>query len=311
MDNEAPLRVIIVGSGLAGLTAARILREHHNVTVYERGDASIATGGQGIMIAPNGVKILESIGYDRNRAGSVPIYGIRVYDKDADVKEDVNMDLKSRFGADCMSQKRSDFRDELMRLATAPSAELGIKGAPATMVFNAAVVGLDPEEGVVELSDGSKLTADVVIGKWTEHNPLSSIEIEPNEDAVANGVHSRLRTTVVGQEGYAARKTGLTCYRIAVSVEDAKQALGELPLPHWWDPSTCQNRSSILYAADGSARVVTAYPLRHQTYFNLSCILKKQDSTESTTDSWHKEGDRAKMVEAFGDFHEPLVRILA
>ena len=129
-------------------------------------------------------------------------------------------------------------------------------------------------------------------------------------DLVADGVHSRLRNVVVGNDGYVAKKTGLTCYRVAVSVEDAKKALGHLPLPHWWEPSTCQNRSSIIYAADGSARVVTAYPLCHQTYFNLSCILRTQESTKSSTESWHADGDRAKMVETFGDFNEPLRMIL-
>ena len=166
MANESKLRIIIVGSGLVGLTAARILREHHDVTVYERGDANVATGGQGIIIA-NGVKILESVGYDHKRAGAVPIYGIRTYDKAGNDKEDVDMDLKSRFGADCFAQKRSDFRDELMRLATAPSAELGIIGDPTTMVFNTAAVGLDADKGIVELSDGSKVTGDVVIGEFS------------------------------------------------------------------------------------------------------------------------------------------------
>jgi salicylate hydroxylase len=166
MSNPNKLKVIIVGSGLAGLTAARILREHHQVTVYERGNASVATGGQGIIIAPNGVKILESIGYDRDRAGAVPILGIRTYDKECNVLEDVDMDLRSRFGADCLAQKRSDFRDELLRLATAPSKILGIRGEPATMVFDTAVVDLDPQEGVVTLSDGSTATADIVVGEY-------------------------------------------------------------------------------------------------------------------------------------------------
>ena len=165
MSNQDTLKIVIVGSGLGGLTAARILREHHDVTVYERGDASIATGGQGIMIAPNGVKILETIGYDRERAGAVPIYGIRVYDKEGDVQEELDLDLKPGFGADSLAQKRSDFRDELMRLATAPSAGLGINGDPARMVFNTAVVDLDPEQGIAALSDGSTVAADVVIGE--------------------------------------------------------------------------------------------------------------------------------------------------
>lgn len=127
--------------------------------------------------------------------------------------------------------------------------------------------------------------------------------------SVADGVHSRLRGHIAGS-GYAARKTGLTCYRVAVSVEDAKKALGDLPLPHWWEPSTCNNRSSLLFAADGTARVVTVYPLRDQTYFNISCIMKTQETIENETDVWHAEGSRDDVVKHFGDYHEPLRRIL-
>jgi salicylate hydroxylase len=166
MNDQSNLRIIIVGSGLAGLTAARILREHHNVTVYERGDQSAATGGQGISISPNAVKILERIGYDRDNAGAVPIHGFRSYDKDGNVKKDHPVDLRSRYGADQLTQKRSDFRNELMRLATAPSAELGISGSPAKIVYDTKVINLDAEDGIITLSDGTTAKADVVVGKY-------------------------------------------------------------------------------------------------------------------------------------------------
>lgn len=133
---------------------------------------------------------------------------------------------------------------------------------------------------------------------------------DTDRKSVADGVHSRLRNIVLESDKYVARKTGLTCYRIAVSTEDARKALGDVPLPHWWEPSTCQNRSSLIHAADGTSRMVTAYPLRNQTMFNLSCIVRTNDSTKPLVDSWHANGDAAKMVEIFCDFHESLGKIL-
>ncbi|KAK7224514.1 hypothetical protein V2G26_012517 [Clonostachys chloroleuca] len=237
------LNAIIVGLGLAGLTAARILREHHDVKVYERDESSTATGGQGIMIAPNGVKILESIGYNQTLAGAVPILGFRTYGKDGTVKEDID-----------------------------------------PLLLNLVSREVQPRWY------GSIDSADVVI--------------------VADGVHSQLRKFVIGEDGYETGKTGLTCYRIAISVDDAKKALDGLPLPHWWKPETCKNRLSLIYSGDESARFVTVYPFSHQTFFNLSCFAKVHPLSKTAVESWHTDADLDQLAELFSDFHEPLRRII-
>ncbi|EME77650.1 uncharacterized protein MYCFIDRAFT_44875 [Pseudocercospora fijiensis CIRAD86] len=282
MTSCTKLNIAIIGSGLAGLTAARVLREQHNVTVYERGDANTATGGQGIILASNGVNMLTLLSYNASKAGAVPVQGLTTYSKDGTLLKDVGMDLEPRYGADCQAMKRSDFRDELYRLATAPSVEIGIGGDPARVVLNTPVVGLDPEKGIIELHDGTKVSADAVI--------------------IADGVHSRLRSTIIQDPSLTAKKTGLTCYRIAVPISS-------VPTPHPRWTSHC-NRSSIFYAGDDTPRVITAYPIRNATMFNLSCILRTEVSTKATTESWHVDGDREKMLEAFQDFDPMVVKVL-
>lgn len=158
------LHVIIVGCGIAGLAASRFLREHHDVTIYERAGADAATGGHGISLFPNSVKLLDNIGFDRERAGAVVCGGYRSYTKTGKMKTDVKVDFLDRYGANSLTMKRSDFRDELYRLGTAPAIELGIAVNDVKTVFHNGAVDLNPETGEVTLADGSKDVGDVVIG---------------------------------------------------------------------------------------------------------------------------------------------------
>ena len=123
--------------------------------------------------------------------------------------------------------------------------------------------------------------------------------------AVADGVHSRLRNTIIQDTSITVKKTGLTCYRIAVPISSVPA-----PHPDWMSPSSHNNRSSIFYAGDGTPRVITAYPIRNGAMFNLSCILRTEVSTKATTESWHVDGDKKKMVEAFQDFDPMVVKVL-
>ena len=165
MSNNGKLQVAIVGSGLAGLTAARILREWHDVTIYERSAKLSSREGQGLSTTPNAVRILDSIGFDRSRAGSVESHGYRTYDKAGKFLQEIDPKMKERFGVPSLTHLRVDVRNELIRLATASSVELGIEGEPAKIVYNVSVKGLDAESGLVELADATKVEADLVVGE--------------------------------------------------------------------------------------------------------------------------------------------------
>ncbi|XXG96190.1 hypothetical protein Hte_002471 [Hypoxylon texense] len=275
-DEDRQLSVIVVGSGLAGLAAARILREKHQVTVYERGEPSTATGGQGIANFPNAIKIMRQMGFDPDRTGSVLIQGFRTLDKHGNLIFDTEFPFQEKYGAPAMSHMRVDFRTELLRLATAPSKELGIGGEPAKIVFNNGAKDVDGEAGQVTLDDGTKVKADVIIA---------------------------------GEDCPKPKKSGLTCCRVAVSANQAIEALGHLP--NWWqEQKTGDRRIMVFEARDGSDRIMVVYGLRHTSYMNMSCIFATRQEKQSTTNSWFAEGDRQEMLDIFHDFDPSLVTLL-
>jgi len=58
-----PLRILVVGAGLAGLTTAiGFVRHGHQVTVLERKPKLSEESGSGILLGPNAMHIVETWG---------------------------------------------------------------------------------------------------------------------------------------------------------------------------------------------------------------------------------------------------------
>src|ERR1700739_1213391 len=66
-----PLRVLVVGAGAGGISVARgLLRDGHDVTVYERREA-VRAGGGAVTIWSNGASVLNQLGVDMGGAGQL------------------------------------------------------------------------------------------------------------------------------------------------------------------------------------------------------------------------------------------------
>ncbi|KAI1324045.1 FAD binding domain protein [Xylariaceae sp. FL0255] len=250
--------IIIIGSCVTGLATAAILRAQlYDVIIFERGDIRIVTGGQGMIISPAAVKILESVGFDAVRVGAVPMGGVVTFDY---------------WGENMLEDKRNDFREELLRLATAPPAEeerQGQSGKPARLVLQTSVIDLDPEEGQITLQDGSQVTADVAIGEIKK---------------VADGIHSSLRHAALGDDQ---------------------------SLPARWNTAMAGDTASMTNLANPSGRVIALYPLRNRSYINFSLIVRTQDSSRETTEYWYADGCLSRALEIFKELPDPLIKILS
>lgn len=158
-----PLSIVIIGSGVAGLASAAVLRRSAEVKIIERGNTARIAGGQGISLGPNAVKILDSIGWDREKVQAVVSKGLKAYDaRSGKLVKTIHTENPQKWGADWTVQLRADFRNELVRLAT----EHG-PGKTPTVLYETKVADIDTESGTVTLEDGQQISSDVIIGEST------------------------------------------------------------------------------------------------------------------------------------------------
>ncbi|PLB44282.1 putative salicylate hydroxylase [Aspergillus steynii IBT 23096] len=186
-----PLRIIVIGAGVAGLCAAVALHQAgHSVQVF---DKSRLTGevGSAILITPNGHRVLTRLGFNfaAARADEMtyfqPVDGITLHPLEA---HDL-ADPRDQFGAPLYTIHRADLQRELLRLARGMDVRLGVK-----------VVAADAEQGWIRTDDGAQYEADLVVA--------------------ADGVHSVLRGAVLEDERAAAPvKSGLSAFRFLIPTE--------------------------------------------------------------------------------------------
>jgi FAD-dependent urate hydroxylase len=165
--HSTPLRVLVVGAGVGGISAARgLLRDGHEVTVFEqRPDAR--AGGGAVTIWSNGATVLQQLGVDMDGAGQ-QLSSVRVVTSRGHPL--VTLDLTTitdRLGAPVRMVPR---RVVLGRL---------LDGFPTERIrYNRRAVDVvTTDEGVrVEFDDGSAAEGDLLIG--------------------ADGLHSKIRDLV-------------------------------------------------------------------------------------------------------------------
>lgn len=202
------------------------------------------------------------------------------------VHEDDMSNILETFGEQWLSFHRSDLRSEFLRLATCPSAELGIGGDPARLVFGAKVTSVDVETGAVATEDGAVYEADMVIA--------------------ADGIRSVVRPLVVGEAATAGpRPSGRSVYRFALPAAEAAAAFPELPCDR--ERGACL---TMVMGNDDTHRSMVVYPCRDFEQFNCGVVLPDELVKTDPGEYWNTVAPTEEMVGVCSDFTDRIKNFL-
>jgi 2-polyprenyl-6-methoxyphenol hydroxylase-like FAD-dependent oxidoreductase len=181
------MRVMIVGAGIGGLTAAIALRRAGiDATVFERA-GEIKEIGAGILLAANAVSALGEIGLsdDVRRLGTPASAGRLLTWRGKTLTEVPLEELKTRVGAPSAAVHRADLQELLLRKLDEQKIRL-----------DAECSSFEQDEGGVNVgfAAGAQERGDFLIG--------------------ADGLHSTVRTELFGPE--KPRYAGYTAWRAVV-----------------------------------------------------------------------------------------------
>ncbi|KAL2062874.1 hypothetical protein VTL71DRAFT_5946 [Oculimacula yallundae] len=187
------LNVIVVGAGIAGLSAAIVMsRAGHNVTVFEKSPFKHEAGFM-IVMGWNATRVLESFDFDFSKARSVDSYFVsytwaspnittlltRLWIETFDgvtleKKPSISTKTDNILRSQTRTFYRPDLHTELKRLAMNNPG-----GTPATLLLGE-VTRVDIEDGTVYLADGTSHSANLIIGADGERSVVKTAFKDPD-----------------------------------------------------------------------------------------------------------------------------------
>jgi len=202
------IRIAVVGAGIAGLTVAAALHEVGLCChVFEQARL-LDEVGAGIQLAPNAARVLHRLGVGKRLGDSavrpLAIEMRRWEDNSVLRRTPLGAECEERFGAPYYTMHRADLHRGLLERLPEGLVHLGRRCEG---------VREHSDEVEVQFSDGSSITADLVIG--------------------ADGIHSRVREALVRDEPCYC---GHTIYRALVPAERVPFAVAEPKVVIWLGP---------------------------------------------------------------------------
>ncbi|MEE4454176.1 FAD-dependent monooxygenase [Novosphingobium resinovorum] len=264
-------RIIIVGAGLGGLSAALAVRQAgHDVLVIERASHFSDSAGAGITITAPGMAAMDALGLRRQihaasaPAPSTPLIhyatGEMFYNRAVPNLEDGEQEGPHRF------IPRVTHRADLHALLNDACLDAGVD-----ILTDASVIGYEQDRGGVTalLADGRRLDGDVLIG--------------------ADGLRSKVRAQMIGDA--EPNHTGAVAWRALVPVELVEDLLGGMDIAIHFGPTAHFMR----------------YLVRNRTMLNCVGLVR---TDAQARDGWATPSTVEELTGELAGWHHGLIDII-
>lgn len=204
------LRIVIVGGGVGGLTAALALRKlGHDALVFEQA-AQFTRIGADINLTPNAVRVLDGLGIGSaiRETAARPTYRIsRTWDTGEETSRlPMGDEAEKLYGAPQLTIHRAD----ILKALTDPLPDDCIRFGQRVQTIDASAAGPS-----LTLTTGEVVKADVIIG--------------------ADGIHSVVRAALFGPD--KPEFTGLIAFRTVVP-QSSLSVPNLDAFTKWWGPTS-------------------------------------------------------------------------
>ncbi|KAJ7111977.1 hypothetical protein C8R44DRAFT_883009 [Mycena epipterygia] len=144
-----PLKVTIVGAGIAGLTAAIALRKNgHIVQVFEAHEIKTEIGAA-LGVQVNSLSVLDHLGVSRDNLKGITFSGNVIFSPEGGEGATYRWLVPAANENPGLLCHRSDLYEELKRLAIGEG-----ENPPVKLHLGYKIVACDPEEGTITLNSG-------------------------------------------------------------------------------------------------------------------------------------------------------------
>ncbi|OQE00009.1 hypothetical protein PENVUL_c060G06595 [Penicillium vulpinum] len=273
--SDQPLDVLVIGAGIAGLSAAIALgKQGHRVVILEK-SAFLRETGAAIHMPPNCTSLLDWMGINPVNFGGTLLHQIHRYGHDGELTYKREFaDIRHHWQAEWYLVHRVELHNHLKQRAL----------ETATLHTRCVIteINLEGASPSVTLDDGRTFKADLLLG--------------------ADGLHSQIRESIA-PDFPSPYSVGKSCFRWLLPIEQLRQ-----------DPSTAgfvQDTGVFIEWASDDRRLV-AYPCSDGKILNLCAFIPLDEvQADKQSDSWQATGDKTTIVKAFSKFAPGVQQIIA